>query len=260
MPEYILDNNAPQAANRFGALEALYDPVSIRHLEPFVGPGSHCLEVGGGSGSVALWMSRRVGQGGRVLVTDIEPRFLDGVAGENVEVRRHDIAVDALEPDSFDVAHTRLVLVHLPRRAAAVETMIAALKPGGWLVLQEFESVTMRAEPATFSAECRMKTMVAYQDLMVSRGVDIQCGRKLLPLLEAMGMEDVESEAHATLQRGGSPGASLSRSNFLQLRADLLASGRVTEDEFAADLARLDDPSVIWPSQVLWTTRGRKRG
>ncbi|HEY8173796.1 MAG TPA: methyltransferase, partial [Dehalococcoidia bacterium] len=66
MPEYVFDNAASETEQRFGALEALYDPISIQHLEPFVVTGAKCLEVGGGSGSIARWMSERVGANGRV--------------------------------------------------------------------------------------------------------------------------------------------------------------------------------------------------
>ena len=140
MTEYVFDNKEAETEQRFGALEALFDPVSKRHLEPHVVPGAHCLEVGGGSGSIALWMSERVGERGRVVVTDINTRFLDGIAGPNIEVRQHDIVSDPLEEAAFDVAHTRLVLLHIPERKRALERMIAAVKPGGWLVLEEFDS------------------------------------------------------------------------------------------------------------------------
>src|ERR1039458_7122444 len=38
---------------------------------------------------------------------------------------------------TFDLVHARLVLVHVPQRAQALAAMVAALKPGGWLLLEE---------------------------------------------------------------------------------------------------------------------------
>ncbi|MDQ6907521.1 MAG: SAM-dependent methyltransferase, partial [Chloroflexota bacterium] len=78
MSGYIFDNAAEQpTAQRFASLETLYDPRTIRFLEATgVGSGWHCLEVGGGSGSIATWLADRVGDTGHVLVTDIDPRFL----------------------------------------------------------------------------------------------------------------------------------------------------------------------------------------
>jgi len=258
MPEYVFDNAAAETESRFGALEALYDPISIRHLEPYVTTGSHCLEVGGGSGSIAVWMGERVGGQGRVVVTDINTRFLNGIAAPNVEVREHDIVSDPLEESAFDLAHTRLVLLHIPERERAIGRMIAALKPGAWLILQEYDALSMRADPAIFEAEHRLKTFFALHDVMMARGVDLRFGRRLPGLLSALGLADVEAEAHVALSRGGSLWGRLLRANFEQMHDALVGSGGVTEEEYEQDLARLDDPAIIWPSQVLWTVRARK--
>ena len=258
MPDYIFDNAAAETEQRFGALEALFDPVTIRHLEPFVVPGAHCLEVGGGSGSIARWMSDRVGATGHVLVTDLNTRFLDDITAANVEVRRHDILADPLDDNAFDVAHTRLVLVHLPERKRAIERLIAALKPGGHLVLQEFDVVSTRLDPTTFPDETALKLIVVFPEVMFARGVNNRFGRELFPLLVSMGLADVAAEGHATMFRGGSAGARLMRANFEQLHDAIIATGRITEEEFQQDLIRLDDPATIWPSQILWTVRARK--
>ena len=89
---YTLDNAWVHARERLGRLEAHFDPGSIRHLERLgVAGGWHCLEVAAGGGSIATWLSRKVGATGRVVATDIDTRFLDGLDYPNVEVRRHDI-------------------------------------------------------------------------------------------------------------------------------------------------------------------------
>jgi SAM-dependent methyltransferase len=260
MPEsrYVFDNASGQAEHRFGALEELFDENSQRQLAPRVFEGARCLEVGAGSGSMALWMAARVGETGHVLATDINPRFVEALTSERLEVRQHDITHDALEPESFDLVHTRLVLVHLPEREAVVERMIAALKPGGWLVLEEFESLSMSADAAVFPDEHLFKTLSAMWRSMAARGVDVQFGRKLFPLFRRLGLEEVSADGMAKAFTGASAGARLMRANWLQSKEAILATGSVSEDEFAADLARLDDPNVLWPSSVMWTVKGRK--
>src|ERR1700761_5912573 len=137
---YALDNAGREASARFAALAALYDHGTIRHLEERgVNSNWHCLEVGGGGGSIAAWLAARVGPAGRVLVTDIAPRFLESLQIPNLEVRRHDIVNDPLPEAAFDLVHSRLVLLHLPEREKALARMIAALKPGGWLGDEEFD-------------------------------------------------------------------------------------------------------------------------
>lgn len=116
--DYALDNAGREASSRFDALAAMYDPGTIRHLEDRgITSGWHCLEVGGGGGSIATWLAARVGPAGRVLVTDIDPRFLQSLQSPNLEVRRHDIVNNPLPEAAFDLIHSRLVLRHAgPRR------------------------------------------------------------------------------------------------------------------------------------------------
>jgi len=61
-----------------------------------VGPGWHCLEVGGGGGSIASWLANRVLPDGRAVATDLDTRFLETLSIPNLEVRRHDIVTDPL--------------------------------------------------------------------------------------------------------------------------------------------------------------------
>src|SRR5262245_52790165 len=142
MNAYIFDNAAEaETAQRFANLDALYNFRTFRFLETAgIEPGWRCLEVGGGSGSVAAWMADRVGPLGYVLVTDIDPRFIEGrQRNANVELRRHDIGTDPLPEQTFDLIHARLVLQHVPQRLEALARLVTALKPRGWLVIEEFD-------------------------------------------------------------------------------------------------------------------------
>jgi ubiquinone/menaquinone biosynthesis C-methylase UbiE len=114
---YSLDNSSREAPARFDALSGLFDRGTIRHLEDRgVSESWRCPEVGRGGGSITSWLANRVGPTGHVLVTDIDPRFLEPLAAQNVEVRKHNIVTDPLPDATFDLIHARLVLVHLPER------------------------------------------------------------------------------------------------------------------------------------------------
>jgi len=94
---YVFDNAADETRTRLDVLEAIYDEGTIRHIEARgIHEGWTCLEVGGGAGSVAAWLAQRVGPSGRVLATDIDTRYLDRRDVTNLEVRRHNIAIDPL--------------------------------------------------------------------------------------------------------------------------------------------------------------------
>jgi SAM-dependent methyltransferase len=258
-PEYVFDNAAVQAEARFSALAEIFDPGTIRHLsDRGVDQGWRCLEVGGGNGSIASWLSGRVGPTGSVLVTDIDTRFLEPLKLSNVEVRRHNIATDPLPESAFDIVHSRLVLLHLPERDKALRRMIAALKPGGWLVDEEFDSASLLADPVTHPAEVIPKTQLAMMRLVEDRGVERRCGRLLLGRLRAHGLVATGAEARMFMWQSQSAGTSLMRANFHQLRADMIKAGYITEYEFEEDLARLKAPDFLTISPTLWAAWGRR--
>ena len=77
MTGYSLDNTWDHARRRLALLENELDPITHRRLSATgLGSGWRCLEVGGGGGSVARWLSEQVGIAGYVLATDIEPALL----------------------------------------------------------------------------------------------------------------------------------------------------------------------------------------
>ena len=138
MNRYLLDNRRPEAGERFAALAELFDPWTFRHLDDLgLGEGWRCWEVGAGGVSVPRGLAERVGTSGRVLATDIDVSWTEPAAGGALEVRRHDVIRDPPPSETFDLIHARLVLVHLKDRAAAMRVMIDALRPGGWLVIED---------------------------------------------------------------------------------------------------------------------------
>ena len=256
---YLLDNAAREAPERFGALSALYDRATIQHLENTgVGPGWQCLEVGGGGGSIAAWLATRVGPTGHVLVTDLDPRFLKRLQAPNLKVRRHNIASEPLPEAAFDLIHARLVLVHLPEPEKVLECLVAALKPGGYLVDEEFDSASLRSDPAVSPGEIQLKSQTALFQVVDARGIERRLGRLLYGRLRGLGLVEVRAEARLSMWQGGSVGASLLRANFEQLHDPFIAGGHLTEQELQQDLAKLDSPDFVMPSPIMWTAWGRR--
>jgi SAM-dependent methyltransferase len=256
---YMLSNSGDEALDRFEALSALFDAETIRHLEARgVTEGWRCLEVGGGGGSVTRWLADRVGPTGSVLVTDIDPRFLIGLAASNVEIRHHDIATDPLPEAAFDLIHVRLVLIHVPQRERVLARLVTALKPGGWLVEEEYDSASLLPDPSVYPGEVILDTQQATMRLLESRGVERRWGRMLFEHLRTLGLRDIHAEARMSMWQGGSPGASLMKANFKQLRADLVDAGYITQQQFEKDIALLSDAAFVAPSPLMWTAWGRR--
>lgn len=255
---YALDNAADEASARFPALSDAFDSGTQRHLAALgVGAGWRCLEVGGGGGSIARWLVERVGPTGHVLVTDIDPRHLEFDKHAEVEVRVHDIAADPLPKAAFDLVHARLVLLHIPEREAALANMIASLKPGGWLLDEEFD-ISVFPDPALSPGETLLKTHIALARVLDDRGVDRAFGRRLFGRLRALGLENVAAEGRTFMWPSGSPGPAMMRANYAQLRPQMIAAGYLTEAEFDRDIAALDDPEYFMPSPILWAAWGQR--
>lgn len=156
----LLDNRQSEAGIRFGALGELFDPVTFRHVDRLgITRGMRCWEVGAGGASVPLGLAERVGPTGSVVATGIDvswtgPSGERDIAGGVVEVLRHDVGADPPPPGGFDLVHARLVLVHVADRAEALRRMVAALRPGGRLLLED-------ADPTRGYGRCCARTSQA---------------------------------------------------------------------------------------------------
>ena len=173
-------------------------------------------------------------------------------------MRSHDVAREPLPENRFDVVHTRLVLMHLPDREKIISKLISTLKPGGYLLLEEFDSVSLRADPAANPAEFDFATIRAMYCLMVQRGVELRCGRLLDSWLRRLALKDVASEGRLFTWRSGSLGAQLLSLNIEQIRNDMIAAGMISNEQVEADLERLAEGDATFPSPTLWAAWGRK--
>lgn len=122
-----------------GVLERWLDEASELMLDlAEIGTGDRVLDVAAGAGGQSVRAAQRVGPSGTVLATDISPeilRYAERAALEagltNLTTRESDAEALDAEPASFDAAISRLGLIYLPDRAAALGAIHRALKPGG---------------------------------------------------------------------------------------------------------------------------------
>jgi SAM-dependent methyltransferase len=215
---YVIDNSWEGEGARLAALEAAFDPATRRHLDAVgVKEGWRCLEIGAGAGSVARWLCDRVGESGHVLATDLNPILLQDLDLPNLEVRAHDILRDDLPKAAFDLVHSRLVLEHLPGREDALRKMAAAVAPGGWLVVEDFDWSSLGG--------CTRKGAVLIGGLfrgvvsvMKASGYDKRFARRLPVLLNGLGLVDVGAEGRAVVLLGGTESAEWARPNLDRFR------------------------------------------
>ena len=232
---YLLANRQAQAGTRFEALAALFDPSTFRHLREIgVASGWRCWEVGAGGMSVPHWLAAQVGPTGLVLATDIDTSWLagtdDGV--DHLRVLRHDVGVDDPPVADLDLVHVRLVLTHVPQRSAALTSMIAALRPGGRLLVEE-------ADPGLQPLLCpddhgpaqhlANRLRHGFRTLMAGRAADLAYGRTLPRLLRDHGLVDVAADAYFPITAPAC--ATLERATVEQIRERLISAGIATAAE-----------------------------
>jgi SAM-dependent methyltransferase len=100
-----------------------------------VDDGSRVLDIGAGAGGQTIAAARRAGA---VLATDVSERILEYAADEarraglaNVATKTMDGEELEVDPGSFDAAISRLGLMYMPDKAAALAAVRTALRPGG---------------------------------------------------------------------------------------------------------------------------------
>ena len=258
-PEHVFDRASRRAEAQDRELSRLYDDNTIRHIEQRgIDQGWSCLEVGGGGGSIASWLCARVGVNGRVLATDLDPTPLQSLSYKNLEVRQHDIRTEGLPKEEFDLAHARLVLMHVSDRHVALRSMIEAVKPGGWIVVEEFDALTFLPDPTVNPNEANLQVRSAFAEVLAARGVDLHCGRLLAHELKANGLVYVGVAATVSLWGGKSVGTKLMKIHFEEMREPMISSGLISQEEFAADLKRIDEEDFLMPSPMMWTAWGKK--
>ncbi len=248
---------------RLQLLQQMLDPLTIQRFERLgVQKGWRCLEVGAGGGSVARWLAKQVGSQGKVVATDIETRLLDKTHEPNLEMRRHDILVDGLEQEYYDLAHTRAVLMHLSDPVQAVKKMAAAVRPGGWLFLEEFDWISFGAvdtgSPAAQTFNQKMETLA--KTLQAVHVMDLYFGRHLRGLLEQLGFVDIDTEGITGISRGGDPLTQLQQMNLQLAGPPLIAAGVLSEEDVALLRQLFADPSFYYVDGTFFGVWGRRSG
>lgn len=261
MSTYLFEHTWDQERRRLELLQAVFDPGTRDHLGRLpLAAGSACLEVGAGAGSVARWLCERVGPGGRVVATDLQTSFLEALTEPNLEVRRHDIVADDLEPEAFDLVHSRLVLEHLPERDEVLRRLVAALRPGGWLVLEDFDWSSLLATPACTAGDLHARTYEALRTVFPAAGAATEYGRCLPLDFRRAGLVDVGAEGRVHVALGGTPAAAWWRLTLEKLCPPLVATGQLSEAELAEMVAVCDDEGFCSFFPILVTAWGRRPG
>jgi SAM-dependent methyltransferase len=188
---YLFTHEDKAERERLAAIEAGLDPFTIQCLKEIgVSEGWRCLEVGAGGGSITQWLCRRVGPRGKVVATDLQTRFLEAIDAANLEVHKHDISKEKIESGAFDFVSARKVLEHLPDPTAALARMAAAVRPGGWLLVEDTNLATIRRFDCPRPQRVE-RAYLKFAEVMSSAGFQPTYATRLANEMRVLGFQDV---------------------------------------------------------------------
>jgi len=130
---------AAQLAQFAGEAARLFEVLELK-------PGMTVAEVGAGRGEMTVEMSKRLGPNGRVYSTELDPARLADIRSAvsreqlaNVTVIEAGVRVSNLPAGCCDAVFMRDVYHHFTFPDEYDRSLVAALKPGGRLVVIDFE-------------------------------------------------------------------------------------------------------------------------
>ncbi len=160
-----------------------------------IATGMSCLDVGCGGGDVSAELARLVGPGGRVLGIDLDPTKVELASAEAAQAGTPWLAyrVAAIGDDvagDHDLVYCRFVLTHLRDPTAAVAWMLARLRPGGILIVEDIDFRGHFCEPPS-AAFARFVEL--YEQVVRRNGADPEIGPRLPGMLLDAGCTGVRA-------------------------------------------------------------------
>lgn len=204
---YLLADQ-PSELERLQLQSRIWEPAGWQLLSK-VDPGSgcHALDVGCGALGWLRILSGWVGGSGTVVGTDIDENLLDAARSfleaegiSNVELVVDDLFESKLEPQSFDLVHARYVIAPLGRGREQVAAHRRLVRPGGSLVLEEWDLGSWHFNPPAPAAEQLIRLL---SEIFATLGGE--AGRGLPALLGEIGVEEPEIDAHVIALKPGHP-------------------------------------------------------
>ena len=242
---YALDTDWHAERARLDSMTALFDPGTLAICDDLgLTRGWRCLDVGAGTGMLAQALAERVAPSGTVVAVDQNTRFLESLAGPHLEPVSLDVTNLALPRAAFDLVHSRLLLEHLPARSEVLANMIRAVKPGGWVVVEDFDwSTALVVDPPS---EVHSRVVRAIRSVFTRHGYDPHYGRSLPRRLRAAGLTNVAARAES-MQVDADPERGVPQWELLtdQLAPQLLAAGMVDQDDLDAFHRLLHDGHTV---------------
>jgi protein-L-isoaspartate O-methyltransferase len=202
-------------------------------------PGMRVLDLGTGSGDVALTVADMVGPSGAVVAVDQAPDALAHAAERcerrgmaNVTFVHADVHTASLT-GPFDAVVSRLLLLYTPDPATVLKRYAAIVRPGGVVVAMEYEMTAAGLLPSTPLAQQTTRWIL---EAFRRSGLDPMLGARLGDVLEVAGLEQPTVLGLQTYLPAGEPMGPRMVTGILRTLLPVLErAGIATADEVGLD-------------------------
>jgi ubiquinone/menaquinone biosynthesis C-methylase UbiE len=231
------------AVRRLTVLHRVYSPAGRRILlRAGLKPGMTAADFGCGVGATTCMLAEMVGPSGHVTGIDLSTSQLEqGRDLCKAEGRTNAFFLEAsatatgLPRNSLDLVYCRFLLLHLVDPAAALREMLAILKPGGLLVVEDGDLTSRGSLPASslaWSADL-------FGRLGPTRGLNYALANHLYHLVKAAGCPEPDIEIHQPAMARGED-RFLLKWGVEEAGPAFIAAGLVTAAELETILADMD--------------------
>jgi hypothetical protein len=140
--------------------------------------------------------------------------------------------------------------------------LVRALRPGGWLVIEDFSAAFERGtEPVGPAAVRYRKVHMALADFLARSNDDQSDFAASLPQqLASLGLTDVGGEGRVVFGRGGSASARVIVAGLRQAGDRMIAAGLVDRPALDEAIAHLETPSSVVSMPTMVSAWGRRAG
>ena len=229
-------------------------------------PGQAAIDLGCGPRGILGLLAEAVGRSGRVVGLDADPahvaaarQYASSHGCANVEVLAGDARHTGLPAGSFDLVHTRTLLVTIPEPAEVVAEMVRLARPGGLVASQEADAEFSICYPPLPEWDRLWSLFLAS---FPRTGADMRLGRRLTELFREAGLTDVGAAVYASCYPAGHSRRTVIPDLVRSLHPVILSLGLAGERELAdvdaAVRAHLADPRTLIMPHLLVTAWGRK--
>jgi ubiquinone/menaquinone biosynthesis C-methylase UbiE len=225
----------------------LWEPVTAQALDRVgIRPGMRCLDVGCGPGEVMRLMAGRVGPSGRMTGLDNDPRvgrealqILRTTVGGQFRFVHADAETTGAPPGGpFDLVYARLLLLHVRDPVAMVRKLYAWTRPGGVLLVQDYDCAPMSIMPrlATWEEFERV-----FYGVCEKAGRDARIGQKLPVHFTAADVGEPDGTDVAGLLRPLADIGGMFQAVYQSMRPAALHFGLTTKAAGQAFIADITD-------------------